>query len=331
MKFKELAGALAIAFMPLQAAAQDLMKVTANVSETQQYVCVSEWQKNPRLRFCYEGDKNFTFGSFIPLSKNKIKIVIGNRNDLDEQGIYVIHDKGRLSVGFGVEHLNDKLSAEAHSRIRINANNALFAGYGIAEGTSTVSAGYMYDIGKNHFAVGVAKRNNEMDKNMGVQFSGKTQLLLYYSIDNNAKFFYSRDENFQSLFGFIRFGEKYIPYTRGAFDADRFDFLQQPTVLSKYWAFHPILPPQNTHLSEQGTVAIAPKFFKNGKTTTYGMEGFHTYKKFIHGYGFEQTIKDGESKTSYRVSTGAIIGPGRVIGSWDSGKGFSISGVLVLK
>src|SRR3989338_6727125 len=116
MKFKKLLGALAISLVPAAAAAQS-GKLTTNYSDGQKYVCASYWNPNPRIRLCYEGDDKFTFGTFIPLSKSKLKIAAGNTGDIEEQGIYFTQEKGPLLMGTGAEHLNGGLSAEGHAKI----------------------------------------------------------------------------------------------------------------------------------------------------------------------------------------------------------------------
>jgi len=327
MKFKKLLGALAISLVPAAAAAQS-GKLTTNYSDGQKYVCASYWNPNPRIRLCYEGDDKFTFGTFIPLSKSKLKIAAGNTGDIEEQGIYFTQEKGPLLMGTGAEHLNGGLSAEVHAKINISKNHAAFAGYGNTNGISTVTVGGMSDVGRNHVAAGLAKRTDNLGKELKIPFSEKNQVLLYYSRDGLAKFFYANDGNLQSLFGFVRLGGRYLPYTRGAFDADRFDFLQQPIVHSRYWTYHPILPPQNTHLSEQGACAFSPRFSRNEETRTamYSAEGFCMHDSFIGGYGFEHSRKADKEITSHKISGGKVIGPVRLVGSWDTKRGFSVYG-----
>src|SRR3989344_7776817 len=104
---KTFISALFMSALSTAAAAQtDATRVASNVSESQKYVCVSKWKNNPRLRLCYESDDKFTFGTFMPLSKNRLKIVAGNTGDIEEQGIYFTQKKGRLLMGTGAEHLN---------------------------------------------------------------------------------------------------------------------------------------------------------------------------------------------------------------------------------
>ncbi len=328
MKFRKLLGALAISLIPAAVSAQS-GKLTANYSVNQKYVCASYWDPNPRARLCYEGDDEFTFGTFLPPSKNKLKIVAGNKGGIEEQGIYFAQEKGNLLIGAGTEHLNAGMSGEVHARIKLG-KNAAFAGYGNTNGVSTMTAGGMLDFGRNHAAASFAKRTGNLDKELKIPLSERNQALLYYSRDGLAKFFYANDGNFQSLFGFVRLGKQYLPYTRGAFDADRLDFLQQPIVHSRYWIYHPILPPQNTHLSEQGAAAFATRFSRNKetRTTMYGVDGFYSYENFISGYGFERTRKSDKTTNRHKISGGAAIGLFRIVGSWDTIAGFSIYGSI---
>ena len=338
MKFKSFLGALAVSLMPLQSMAQESVKITSTYSDNQKYICASYWNPNPRARLCYEGDDNVTLGFFLPPSKNTWKLVFGNTKDNEEAGIYFNQKKGPVTFGASAEYINGEESGEAHARIdtgsnKVFGNNKVFLAYGNTGGASTFTAADFLNVGKYHFGIGIAFRDKELGKDLRIQFSGKNQMRLYAARENRAKFFYANDGNAQSLTGFFRIGNNYRPYEPAGFDADRFDFFQQVAVHSRYWLFHPILPAQNTHLSEQGTVAVAPRFSKNKETgtTTYGVDGFYTYRNLVGGYGIEQTKKNGETTTNHKISAGAVIGPARFIGTWDSEKGTSVSGVLVFR
>ncbi|MFA4820422.1 MAG: hypothetical protein WC613_05705 [Candidatus Aenigmatarchaeota archaeon] len=338
MKFKSFLGALAISLMPLQSIAQDSVKITSNYSDNQKYVCASYWNPNPRARLCYEGDDNVTLGFFLPPSKNTWKFVFGSTGGNEEAGLYFNQKKGPVVLGASAEYINGAGSGEAHARIdtgsnKVFGNNRVFLAYGNTGGASTFTAADFFNVGKYNFGIGAAFRDHELGKDLRVTFSGENQVRLYAARENRAKFFYANDGNSQSLTGFVRIGNDYSPYEPAGLDADRYDFFQQAAVHSRYWIFHPILPAQNTHLSEQGTVAFAPRFSKNKetRTTTYGIDSFYTYENFIGGYGFEKNTRDGETNSSHKISAGAVVGPARFIGTWESEKGTSVSGTLVFR
>ncbi len=334
MKFKKLLGALAVSLVPAAAAAQS-GKLTASYG-VQKYVCASYWNPNPRARLCYEGD-DVNLGFFLPPSRNVWKFALGNEKDDEEAGVYFNKKKGPVTLGASVEYIEGTVSGEAHMRMDAGSNkvfrdNRMFLAYGNTNRVSTFTAADFFNIGKYHFGIGTALRDRELDKGLKIPFRGKNQVRAYAARENAAKFFYANDGNSQSLSGFVRTGSNYRPYETAGLDADRFDFFQQASVHSQYWLFHPILPAQNTHLSEQGAVAFAPRFSRNKETRTeaYGIDGFYTYENFVGGYGFEKSVKNGEKSNRHRISAGTVIGPARVIGSWD-GRDFSVSGVWIWK
>lgn len=327
---KTFISALFMSALSTAAAAQtDATRVASNVSESQKYVCASYWNPGPRTRICYEGSDNFTFGTFLPVSKNDLKVVVGNIKSNEEAGIYFNNTKGPLTFGVSAEYIDEVPSGEAHARINAGKNNKVFLAYGRISGTSTVTAADFFNIGRTHFGAGFSFRDRDIDKQLGIQMRGD-HVRLYAAREQVAKFFYANDGNFQSLNGFVRVGNDYRPYRPAGLDADRFDFFQQGALHSRYWPYHPILPSQNTHLSEQGAFAVAPRFAKDKekKTKVYGIDGFYTYKDFIGGYGFEHSRKADKKTTSHKISGGATIGPVRAVGSWDTERGFSVYGSI---
>ena len=333
MKFRKLLGALAISVIPIPATAQDV-KLTANYSGSHKYICASYWDPNPRARLCYEGDDSVKLGFFLP--GNSWKFVFGTTNDNEEAGLYFNKKKGPVTLGTSVEYIDGLVSGEAHARIdtgdnKVFGNNRVFLAYGNLNGTSTFMMADFFHYGKYHFGIGAAFRGSNLDEN--IPFNGKKHVRLYAARENMAKFFYANDGSSQSLTGFVRIGGKYRPYEPAGLDADTYDFFQQAAVHSRYWPFNPMLTAQNTHLSEQGRVAFAPRISRNRetRTATYGIDSFYTYENFIGGYGFEKNTRGRKTSSSHKISAGAVIGPVRVVGSWDTKKGASVNGTFIRK
>ena len=300
------------------------IKVNANYGENEKSVYFGYWERNPRLRFGYVDENKFGISLYVPLSSNNVRLTASKNNGQEEFGLYHEHQykKGKILFGTAVEYLSGTSNIEVHGIVELSQSNNIFAGAANRTGIKIATIGDFLDIGKYHLGLFASVKSGGVP----ASFGGVREVLLSLGYENYAKFFYRDDGNFRSFNGFVRFGRgEKRRYTPAAFYNDRHNFGEFTLRFAGEEKADIPLQPQNMHLSDQGTLAIAPSFLRTLKTNHQGVEGYYTHNgKWIGGYGFSRTENKPNTIYENTISAGANIGPIKIVGSWNTRKTLSV-------
>jgi len=230
---------------------------------------------------------------------------------------------GKILFAAGGEYLDGTANAEAHGIVDIGKTGKVFAGIADHKGIIISTVGEFLDIGKYHAGVFVSVKSDELKSGeFPIPFGGEREVLLSLGYEGSAKFFYRGSGKFHSFNGFIRFGEgERRRYTPAAFYNDRRDLGEFTLRFAGQEKADIPLQPQNTHLSEQGTLAIAPAFMRTPSVNRQSVDAFYTLKnRVIAGYKLSRTDAKGLIEFSHVPSLGFNAGPAKIILSYDTNK-----------
>ncbi len=313
-------SALALAIPATPALAQmpqPEIRITSNNSpeKSGDFNCVGYWIGGPRGRICIrdvtDPSENISLGLYLPPSKNMIKLVWSRNSGHEDFGVYFHDQFGQIQLGAGTEFYGGKFSGEAHAVMPVPLVDRIYLGYS-NNGEQTLVIAVQPDIGDMRFAL--------VDS-----FGEVGQLKAYAAKKGRFKFFYTDDRGKETkLFnGFVRFGDpKFGPYLDGGMNGERFDITQAPNVHTAGMLFNAALFPDNTHLSDHGWLAFAPKFLVTPDGSILNLRAFYTHEgRLIAGYGITRTMQRDSMRYEHALSAGANIGPFKIIGNYEIGRG----------
>lgn len=314
-----------------QSSTQNEIRLTTNYSEGDKFACAGYWVNNPRVRFCYENTASkdsFSISSYIPFSKDVVRVAAIKEGQKEEAGIYFQHGVGkRILLGAAAEYLDGRVSGEAHAVANLTKRHKAFAGYGNVSGTSIATIGDFFNIGKYHTGALASFKSSEISN----AFGSRRQVLLNIGRENVFKFFYRDDGKARSFTGFARFGKKGSNrYTPRAFFNDRLDFAEFTLRQSRAEQANIPLRPENTHLSDHGTCAFAPRISSSSTAKLQEAEVFCTLgERWIGGYKFSRKENKSGTAADHTLSGGVNLGPAKLILGWNTDKGFYVYASLV--
>lgn len=296
------------------------IKITANNSpgKSQDFNCFGYWVGGPSARVCMpqlENPKDFTAGMYLPLSQRRLKIVGSNLKGRQDFGAYFNDRFGDITAGAGFEFYHDIFSGEAHAIVDVPLLDHVYAGYNF-DGDHTIVLAAQPDIGDMRFAL--------------IGAVGETdQLKASAAMKGRFKFFYTKNfsddptKRTQLFNGLLKLGNpNFAPYLEGGMAAERFDITQAPNVHTAGMLFNAGLFPENTHLSDHGWLAFAPRYLVTHDGSALSLRGFYTHHgRFIAGYALARNEKNGDAEYIHTPSAGVNIGPFKVVGSYDTGRG----------